>query len=145
MSVYQSSINKMIKSLLLEYEANFILNKKDIGKVSVVDLMILEYIKENDNVILNDLFSFIPIKRAKMQSIVKKLILSGYIVRKENPDDKRYNLLELDKKGMKILEHYYENEEKFLNFILKDMTINEEKAVVKFLSKIQQSKFSTYL
>ncbi len=145
MSVYQSSINKMIKSLLLDYESNFILNKKDIGKVSVVDLMILEYIKDNDNVILNNLFSFIPIKRAKMQSIVKKLILSGYIVRKENPDDKRYNLLELDKKGLKILENYYQSEEKFLNFILKDMTINEEKAVVKFLSKIQQSKFSTYL
>jgi DNA-binding MarR family transcriptional regulator len=62
-------------------------------------------------------------------------------MKEENPCDKRSSYLVLGPTGIQFLEAYGEHEDIFLDFVLRDMTINEEKAIVKFLSKIQQTDY----
>ncbi|MCH4891291.1 winged helix-turn-helix transcriptional regulator [Acidaminobacter sp. JC074] len=142
MSVYQKDIKRIMKQLMLVYETRITSDKnRKLEHFGAVELMLLEHLKENDRVTQNDLFDVIPLRRNKLVGIIKKMISLGYIERVDNPNDKRSNYLVLGEKGFDIMQSYGKHEEVFLDFVLKDMTINEEKTIVKFLSKIQQTNY----
>lgn len=142
MSVYQSDIKRIMKQLLLTYETKIVHDKdRKIERIGAVELMILEHVSEHENTTQNDLLEIFPYKRAKLLGIIKKMLEYDYLVKKENPSDKRSHYLSLGLNGLALLENYGKHEEIFLDFVLRDMTINEEKAIVKFLSKIQQTGY----
>lgn len=142
MSVYQKDIKRIMKQLLLVYETKITYDKsRKIERIGSIEYTILEYIAEHEHVVTNDLLNRIPIKRTKLLSIVKKLCDEKFIEKIDNPNDKRSSYLCLAHKGEQFLANFGEHESVFLDFVLKDMTINEEKAIVKFLSKIQQTSY----
>ncbi len=142
MSAYQKDIIRIMKHLMLTYESRLVINKeRKLERFSAIELSILEYIDLHDNVTQHDLLEFLELKRSKLLGIMKKMIDYDYLRKRENNDDKRSSYIELGKKGFEILNKYGKHEDLFLDFVLKDMTINEEKAIVKFLSKMQQTKY----
>lgn len=143
MSVYQKDLSKLFKTLLLKYETNVALNPnidKKLDRFSIIEIMILEYLFENESMTSSELLNKMKLKRSKFLGITKKLVTAGYIEKKKSDIDKRSSILTLSKKGKSILKSYYEEENEFLDFVLADMTINEEKTIIKFLSKINQTK-----
>lgn len=142
MSVYQSDLKKILKTLLLKYETNITSNNinKKIDRFSIIDIRILEYLLENESISFNNLLQVIDIKRGKLIGIINRLISASYIMKTRSDVDKRSSILSLSSSGKKLLELYYKEEEEFLDFVLNDMTINEEKTIIKFLSKINQTK-----
>jgi len=144
MSVYQNEIAKIFKMLMLKYETKIVTSKKNTRKLehfSVVELRLLEYLREKGLVKQNELFEIIDYKRSKLLSVIKKLMDVGYISRLADEADKRSTFIMLSEKGKQVMLTYDQNESEFLDFVLKDMTINEEKAIVKFLSKINQTDY----
>ncbi len=133
MSVYQNDISRMLKLLMFKYETKI--------RFTIVEISILEYIEKNSNVTQNELLDNILIKRSKLISLLKRLVDTGYIKKIKSDYDKRSNYLELGKMGIEVLENYSNLKDEFLNFVLDDMTVNEEKTIVKFLSKINQTKY----
>jgi len=142
MSVYQKDIKRIMKQLMLVYETRITSDKnRKLEHFGAVELMLLEYLQENDHVTQNDLFEIMPLRRNKLVGLIKKMLSTGYLDRVDNPNDKRSNYLVIGAKGFDIMASYGKHEEVFLDFVLKDMTINEEKTIVKFLSKIQQTNY----
>ena len=142
MSVYQKDIVRIMKHLMLTYESRIVLNKeRKLERFSAIELSILDYVVTNDEVTQHELIEFLELKRSKLISIIKKMIDYNYLSKIENINDKRSNFITLGPKGKEILSDYDKHEAVFLDFVLKDMTINEEKAIVKFLSKMQQTKY----
>jgi len=142
MSVYQKDIKRIMKQLMLVYETRIVDDKnRKLEHFGAVELVLLEYLHDHDQITQNELFEVIPLKRTKLIGVLKKMMTHGYIERVENPSDKRSNYLILGVKGLDIMKSYGEHEEIFLDFVLRDMTINEEKTIVKFLSKIQQTQY----
>ena len=144
MSVYQSDLSRMFKSLMLKYETQIAFNKnidRKLERFSIIEITILEYLKNHNSVVFSDLLEIIPLKRGKLLGILKKLMDVGYISKVKNSNDKRSSYILLNEKGESVLEKYFSEEEDFVNFLLADMTINEEKTIIKFLSKINQTKY----
>lgn len=142
MSVYQKDIVRIMKHLMLTYETRIVLNKeRKLERFSAVELTMLDYVGSHEYVTQHELLDSMDLKRSKQLSIIKKMIDYGYLSRRENLKDKRSSYIELGPKGIDMLSEYDKHEQIFLDFVLKDMTINEEKAIVKFLSKMQQTKY----
>lgn len=142
MSVYQNDIKRIMKQLLLIYETKIVYDKeRKLERLGISELAILEYLDQEVKVTLNDLLMILDLKRTKALSIIKKLQEHDYIRKENNPEDRRSSYLVLTLKGQACLNSYTNHEAHFLEFVLKDMTINEEKTIVKFLSKIQQTQY----
>lgn len=142
MSVYQNDIKRIMKQLMLVYETQTVFNKdRKLERFGVVELMILELVKSSEQVTQIEILDTIKLKRTKLLGILKKLMELNYLCKEENPNDKRSYFIKLGKQGEEILKEYETHEAVFLDFVLRDMTINEEKAIVKFLSKIQQTDY----
>lgn len=142
--MYQEDIKRIFKHLLLKYETQVALNKKSdrkLERLSIIELSILEYVHDNEEVVLSDLINSIDMKRSKVIGIIKKLTETKHLDRRVNPDDKRSSYVVLGKVGKALLNSYLKHETEFLDFVLKDMSINEEKVIVKFLSKINQTEY----
>lgn len=142
MSVYQKDIKRIMKQLMLVYETRTVFDKdRKMERVGAIELMILEFVLAEEKVTQHEIIAYIQLKRTKVLGILKKLMDYGYLSKVENPDDKRSYFIELGKQGIGLLESYNAHEAVFLDFVLRDMTINEEKTIVKFLSKIQQTNY----
>lgn len=144
MSVYQKDVSKIFKLLLLKYETQIALNKKrdiKMDRFSIIELTILDHLRHHEDVILNDVLELVTIKRGKVLAILKKLMEAGLVEKHLNKQDRRSTFLKLTAAGQLLMNDYDKHEAEFLDFVLKDMTINEEKAIVKFLSKINQTDY----
>lgn len=144
MSVYQDDITKIFKYLMLKYETE-VSQVKDpnlkLDRITMVEVSLLEYLNHHERVTQQALLDSLDFKRSKALAIIQKLIKNGFIDKEINLEDKRSMWVSLSPSGRQLLNHYHKHEKEFVNFILKDMTVNEEKAIVKFLSKINQTDY----
>lgn len=144
MSVYQDDITKIFKYLMLKYETE-VSQVKDpnlkLDRISMIEVSLLEHLDNHDRVTQQDLLESINFKRSKALGVISKLIKGGFVHKEINPEDKRSTWISLSPLGIQLLDDYRKHEKAFVNFVLKDMTVNEEKAIVKFLSKINQTDY----
>lgn len=144
MSVYQNEVSKLLKHLLLKYETQVTqLKNKSVGldQLSILEIHLLEYLSNDREVTQKDLVNGLDFKRAKSEACVKRLLKARLIKKVINPKDKRSNWVVLSESGKKLLKSYQFHEDAFVTLVLKDMTVNEEKTIVKFLSKINQTDY----
>lgn len=144
MSVYQNEVSKLLKHLLLKYETQVTQVKNHsigLDQLSILEIDLLERLSNVDEVTQKELVNGFEFKRAKSEACVKRLLKARLIKKVTNPKDKRSNWLVLSESGKKLLNNYQVHEDAFITFVLKDMTVNEEKTIVKFLSKINQTDY----
>ncbi len=140
MSLYQKDIATIVRDLLFQYEIKRVYNKSyDLGIIGVVEVKLLEYIRDNQRVHANTLMKEFNIKLTKLTKIIKKLCDNKYLIKIEDVNDKRYNILSLTEKSEKLLADYNQTEEELLKKILTGITVNEEKTLMKFLEKIKDN------
>lgn len=144
MSVYQDEVSKLFKHLLLKYETQVTQVKHQnfkLDRLSILEISLLEYLLNHDEVTQKELIQGLEFKRAKSTTCVQRLLKAGLIKKVSNPNDKRSNWVKLSDIGKRLLLDYQEHENTFITLVLKDMTVNEEKTIVKFLSKINQTDY----
>jgi len=138
---YYNEINKMMEKIV---NKTLILDKKgfNIGKkneeLSLLDIFIIKKVGNNSMKPIYSLVKETEIDRGIVTSIINKLVINGYMKKEKARDDKRVNMVALTEDGEKVYSEILKRQIEFLDFILNDITLNEEKAILKFLSKINQ-------
>ncbi|QZY54249.1 MarR family winged helix-turn-helix transcriptional regulator [Crassaminicella profunda] len=145
MANYYHEINRMIDKLMhkvLVYDRKgFKINGKE--ELSLLDIHVLRKIGQQKHKKIYELVKDLEIDRGLIASVMKKLILSGYIIKERSEEDKRVYILKLTDEGKIMYEKTLDIQKNLLDFVLNDVTLNEEKAILKFLSKINQTTLST--
>lgn len=139
MSVYSNEINQMINKILEKA-----VYKKDDEKallpknITLLNFFILKRVNSKNDIVLTDLRDEIGIDYNMLRKEICNLENLGLIKRNEDPKDKRRRFIqvtELGKKQIKEVNYLLENK---LQFVIDNFSVNEEKAVLKFLSRINQ-------
>ncbi len=141
MANYYDEINKMmekiVNKLLIIDKKGFKLRKKN-EELSLLDIFVLKNIGSNNMKPIYSLVKETEIDRGLMTSIINKLVANGYIKKEKAKEDKRVNMVILTEEGESVYNKILKSQGAFLDFILDDITLNEEKTILKFLSKINQ-------
>jgi DNA-binding MarR family transcriptional regulator len=70
--------------------------------MTVVQAMVINFLAGNDNISIKDLAEKVSIDNASMTRIIDRLVTSGFITRKTDPQDRRSCLIALTGKGEEI-------------------------------------------
>jgi DNA-binding MarR family transcriptional regulator len=139
MSVYSNEINQMIHKILekvvYEKDDERILMPKN---MTLLDFFILKRINAKDKVILTDLKDEVDIDYNTIRKEISYLENLDLINKIEDPNDKRRKFIQVTKQGKEQIKESEDQIEEKLKFVIKDFSVNEEKAVLKFLSRINQ-------
>lgn len=107
------------------------------GRLDLICLDVLQQLAEQP-MTLKDLGKESELGRVDLQKYVTYLIKAGYIQKQVHQDDRRSIWLSLTELGKHQLEGAVSQLASPLDFALADLTINEERAVLKYLSRLHQ-------
>ena len=113
-------------------------------KFSFVDIMVLRMIGLSENISIYDLIYTLDLDRGIISTSISKLTKGRYIEKKRSVQDGRVYLLTLTPEGELLFEKLREEERDLTGFLLENSTINEQKAVLKFLSRMNQTMVGKY-
>ncbi|WP_026478942.1 MarR family winged helix-turn-helix transcriptional regulator [Alkaliphilus transvaalensis] len=126
-----------------------ILDKKGIknngDSLSMTEILILKTLGDQKEKKMSDIIEEFNIDRNTFGTIVTRLQSQNYIIKKKSLEDKRVQVLLLTDKGKQAFEQILLKEKDILFTLLNDFTFNEEKAILKFLVKIDLLKKNTGL
>jgi len=142
---YYHEIDKMIykiviKTLITDLQGLKLGSKGEV--FSFLEVYILRKIGEAGNKKIYELIDEMQLNRGMVSLIIKKLYLKGYVIKKQSEGDKRVYFLNLTDLGKDIVQKSINDQKNLLDFILADISVNEERVILKFLSKINQATFS---
>ncbi len=141
MANYTNSINKMsfrVLEIMLEYERKGFLMETGAVKVTMKDWIILRTLHESGEISISDLANSVAFENGQVKTLISKLQKSGVLLKTQSEKDKRVFYLILTDKGKRVVNEMAVREKEMLNFLLGDVSINEEKGILKYLSKIVQ-------
>ncbi len=147
MANYYREIEKIMGKLIYKI---LLINKNGVNlgingeKLSFLDIYVIAEIGDCKEKSMYNLIKDMEIDRNDITLIINRMIALGYITKEKSERDRRVYILKLTEDGNHLYNKILEEENKLLDFILKDITLNEEKAVLKFLSKINQTTLSKY-
>jgi len=113
-------------------------------KFSFVDIMILRMLGLKNGISIYDLIYELDVDRGIVSTSISKLTKGRYIEKKRSPQDGRVFILNLTAEGKLLFEKLHEEENALVGFIMESSTINEQKAVLKFLSRVNQTMVGKY-
>lgn len=142
MSVYSNEIIQMVNKLLRKKTFN-----SDGGTYNFNDLDLSRYyylklINQSDQITLTDISNTLDRPFNDVRKEISLMIKDDYLIKEPMVNDKRKKRLLLTQKGQLELEVFNEDLEEIISFIIKDFSVNEEKAVLKFLSRMNQLTFN---
>lgn len=141
MANYYNEVNHMMEKVMykfVQYDKSGIKLGDKQDKYSFLDLIVLREIGKLGEITVFDLLSQVEVDRGILSTSINRFTNLGFVVKKRSTLDKRKFVLYLTDEGKKFYENVLKAELKELNFILKDMTVNEQKTVLKFLSRLNQ-------
>ncbi len=139
----QRMLDKIFIRMLSTDRRGFKIGKKN-EKFSFVDIMIIRVVGQLQGVSVFDLIYTLDMDRGIVSTAVSKLMKNNYIFKEKSEHDGRVQILKLTDSGLSIYETINQKENDLVNFILRDLTSNEQKAILKFLSRIRQTMVSKY-
>lgn len=112
--------------------------------LSFSEMMLLIELSRCDRMTTQELLSFFPLERGIMSTLLNRLISQGLITKEKDEQDKRKTYYTLTAQGKICFKAIETQEIEALEFVMKDMSINEQKAILKFLSRINQLTVDKY-
>lgn len=138
MAQYKKEISTMLMRVVEQGLNQETVRKRSSSRLAFEELIILRHIHEHSNQPLMRLMDEIHFDRSYFHSILQKLLKSKWVEKHQVEEDKRQVIVKLTEKGEQILESEQLGVDQALDYFMKDLTINEEKGVLKFLSKLHQ-------
>lgn len=146
MAVYQREIKKISEKLIQKIENHMGSNIRILNRdYKLSDLLILNQmaISEGERSI-KSWAELLDIGQNETRAAIRRLVSWGDLERKKSSKDSREVLVGMTKRGYQVLEWFNDFEVALIDFVLRDLTVNEEKAVLKFLSKLNQLTVEKY-
>jgi len=141
MANYYNEISNMIEKTIYRL---MIADKNGLGigtkntDLSFLDIIVIKKIGDEEYVSQFSISKSTDISRGDITSIIKKLVACGYVTKKKSVEDKRANILTLTEEGKRVRKKIVDYQKCSIDYILHDITLNEEKAILKFLAKASQ-------
>lgn len=111
---------------------------------SLTDLLVLLELKSMGKMTTQELHKSFSVDRGIINTIVARLMTQGLVKKERDELDKRKAYLSLTLQGESLYEVVKEGEKQAVEFVMKDFSINEQKAVLKFLSRVNQLTVGKY-
>lgn len=113
--------------------------KNDIAlRLNLMELLIIKRVGEAETIRLSVLIDALEIDRNLVTQAIKKLCSLKLAHKSKDPEDGRGQCISLLPSGQALYGQILNHQKDELDFILSDVTINEEKTILKFISKIVQ-------
>lgn len=144
---YSQSILKMTEVILKKYmeiEKTGIKGLTPNQSYNMSELLMVMEIDKNGRLTTQDLHLSFQLDRGIINTIVARLMTQGLLKKQRDEEDKRKAYLSLTETGEAFLKQFKQAESEALDFVVKDFTVNEQKAVLKFLSRVNQLTVGKY-
>lgn len=147
MANYSNEIGRLMDrfhtKLLMQDKSGFF--KKELGfKLSLLEVLMLKRIGEVEEIRLNDLIDLLEVDRNLVTTTVKRLVLLKLLKKNQDSADGRGQVVSVTPAGRVLFDKVLALQSKELSFALADVSINEEKAILKFISKMVQYHTDKY-
>ncbi|MDH8678626.1 MarR family transcriptional regulator [Fusibacter bizertensis] len=141
MANYTREIAHMLDRLntkILTQDKNGYFRKDLKVKLNLVELLLLKQLGESGEVKLNQLIKTLEVDRNLITTTVKRLSSLKLVQKRADEIDGRGQVIVLLPAGKELYNSLITQQSRELDFILDDVTINEEKTILKFISKMVQ-------
>lgn len=141
MANYTREIAHMLDRLntkILTQDKNGYFRKDLKVKLNLVELLLLKQLGECGEVKLNQLIKTLEVDRNLITTTVKRLSSLKLVQKRADEIDGRGQVIVLLPAGKELYNSLITQQSRELDFILDDVTINEEKTILKFISKMVQ-------
>lgn len=108
------------------------------------ELLIITEIAKNGKLTTQDLHLSFQLDRGIINTIIARLMTQGLLKKQKDEEDKRKAYLSLTEAGQLFYQQFKGVQNDALDFVMKDFSINEQKAVLKFLSRVNQLTVGKY-
>jgi len=146
MNSYRLSIERMIEKIMskvLRYDRmSFPLDDHQ-HKVTLIELWLLKEL-QRQALSIQEIAERFDLSRDLVSRSVERLERLGLVDKAVSREDKRIRRIGLNDIGSRALESWQSHEKEYLDFVLGEMTVNEQKAVLKFLSRMNQLTVGKY-
>lgn len=106
---------------------------------SIRESLFIAELGDHDYMTFNQLEKTLEIDRKALIALINRLLKKKVIEKVASKEDKRQQLIVLTEKGLRARKELIEQGQQLLQFAIKDLTVNEEKAVLKYFSKLLQT------
>lgn len=111
---------------------------------SFLELMLLSELGRTERMSTQDLLKVIELDRGVLDTLIKNLSMRKLVYKEKDEDDRRKAYIGLTNQGKEQVQIFRKVEEDAMQFVMKDMSVNEQKAILKFLSRINQLTVDKY-
>ncbi|MCA0384831.1 MAG: winged helix DNA-binding protein [Firmicutes bacterium] len=147
MANYTREISHMLDRLytkVLSQDKNGYYRKTMKTKLNLAEMLLLRHVGIEGEVKLNHLIKVLEVDRNFVTTTVNRLVGMKVLTKRPDTSDGRSQMVSMTPSGRELYLALAEEQRKELAFILDDVTINEEKTILKFISKIVQFHTEKY-
>ena len=113
-------------------------------KINLIEMLMIKQIGEHGEIKLNQLIKVMEVDRNLVTTTLKRLIGLKILQKKPDMMDGRGQIVSMTPLGKGLYQDLLKQQQLELDFILNDVTINEEKTILKFISKMVQIHTDKY-
>jgi len=135
LDLFINELNKLMPKILKEFIHRDI-NELYMGKVTLVQLLILNFLKENPLSSMSDLASYLKVSTPAMTGLVERLVKAGYVLRIDDPKDRRIIRVKLTLKGSSLVEKINQKRSQMLKEIFSKISPKERQDYLGVLKHI---------
>lgn len=146
MNSYRLSIERMLEKMItkvLRYDRmSFPVDDSQV-RVTLIELWLLKEL-ERQPLSIQEIADRFDLNRDLVSRSLERLDRLGLAEKLISDEDKRLRRSGLSTEGKRLLAGWQEHEKGYLDYVLGEMTVNEQKAVLKFLSRMNQLTVGKY-
>lgn len=143
---YRTSIERMLEKIvikLIKYDRQPIKIDKSQFKGTLLELWLLREL-DQEALSIQVIADRVDLNRALVTRSIDQLIRQGLIEKQRTSLDRRIQKISLTQLGCQFSTALKDQEFDYFDFVIKDLTVNEQKAVLKFLSRLNQLTVEKY-
>ncbi len=134
----QEMILKISKNIIAEDRCGFYCSRIGEG-FGLLEIMTMRMIGSK-KCSIKDIVRYFNINRNVVNTVVRTLIKNHIVTKDKNEDDGRFQTLSLTPRGEELLKEICDEQRREIEYMLRDTSINEEKAILGFLSRYLEFK-----
>jgi DNA-binding MarR family transcriptional regulator len=112
-------------------------NELSQGKITLPQLLVLDFLSENGPSRMTDLAHFIKVSTAAMTGVIERLVRHGYVLRVYEPRDRRIIRIRLIPKGSDLIEKINRQKRETVIHIFGRISESERQDYLRILTRIK--------
>jgi len=106
------------------------------GKITIQQMLILDYLNNNTQVKMSDLASVMSVTTPAMTGIINRLVRSGYVSRVFDQNDRRIINIKITVKGHELVKKIKDGKRKMVIKIFSKLSENDRQDYLRILTQI---------